>query len=573
MLAAIAPDYQTQQMQAERRLALSQALQQQAMSDTPGNGGAVSWTQGLARVLDAVASKHAAKQGYADMKSANQGYAAGIWSMFHPGQPYPGAQTGQGAPSQASGTPMPAQPQATPQQSLPTDPNGIPAPNSAISAVAQGQPVAPPQAAPPPPSASPPAPTGGASNPMSLTGDPNRDMTLYMMNPDEYTKQLAGVAAKGATPTDTEVLMNHAHQLAAQGDYQGAAMLQAQAQKAGYIAPISGRPGGWTIFPDGHREYNPQAPAPGAMPVIGPDGKPTGAWTEDPSASDIQAHQAGAVTGAQAAAKTPYQLTQVYNATTGQMETVPVSSITGSNPGQYTPGAGGSAPGSPAGPVAPGGHAPAGPPLGLPQAQGELGKGYAQQFNNEQDLAKQVPAQRQSLYNMWNIVRSGTPVGPSAHKLQELAKDWGITPLANSNLFVFDKNASRFIAQSMQALGVQGSDARMGLIGSASPNSQMDAGALNKVIPEVIGLQNALAAKADAKAYWIQHNPQGVMSSPQFEAWWRQNYDPRIFTMMAFGPAAFKAAINKLPAQARQTYMSKYYAMRDMGVDYSQFAQ
>ena len=68
----VAPDYQTQMLQAQRRLEMAQALQQQALQDTPGNGGSVSWTQGLARLADALVGASIARKSYKQMQGANQ---------------------------------------------------------------------------------------------------------------------------------------------------------------------------------------------------------------------------------------------------------------------------------------------------------------------------------------------------------------------------------------------------------------------------------------------------------------------------------------------------------------------
>jgi hypothetical protein len=387
---------------------------------------------------------------------------------------------------------------------------------------------------------------------MSLTGNPSQDMGMYLMNQDEYTKQLIDARAKGAAPTDTEVLMAHAKQLAAQGDYQGAAMLQQQAQKAGYIAPISGRPGGWTIYADGHREYNPTAPAPGAMPVMGPNGEPTGRWTEDPTVAAIQANQAGAVAGAQAGAKAPFDVLPGFQ--NGQPVWQSKSAVTGGTlNGHY---------------YGPGNALPSGPGLGQTAAYNTMGSQSAQGFMQTQENARSSPQRVQSLREMESLVANGVPTGPTAQRLQHLGEEHGLTFLTNENAFVFNKDAARYIAQSAQDVGLNGSDARLGMLANASPTQKMPANALKTVIPTVIGLEYEKMAKATAANNWMRtHGPD---TNSDFETAWRKVNDPRLFTAYAAGGAA---ALAKAPPAQRQQWLQNYRTLKGMGVDFTQFAQ
>jgi hypothetical protein len=334
-------------------------------------------------------------------------------------------------------------------------------------------------------------------------------------------------------------------------------MLQQQAQKAGYIAPISGRPGGWTIYADGHREYNPTAPAPGAMPVMGPNGEPTGRWTEDPTVAAIQANQAGAVAGAQAGAKAPYDTVQTFNPATGQMEIRPKSDITGGGSLNSYYGHNGG-----------GGHAfAAGPSLGTASAADAYGKGNAQAFLETQGIAKESPQRVQALREMQSLVANGLPTGPTAAKLQQMAEEHGLTFLAKDNAFVFNKDAARFVAQSASDLGLNGSDARLGMMANASPNMKMTPQALKTVIPTMIGLEYAKMAKATAASAWASRSPG---TNAQFESTWRKAYDPRMFTAYAQGGPQ---ALAKAPANLRQQWLNDYRQLKGMGVDFTQFAQ
>lgn len=550
----VAPDYQTQMAQVERQRALAQVLRQQALTDTPGNGGTVSWSQGLARIADALASNISNKRADKKQLEANQAYAAGMARMF-------GLQSPSGAPAASQASPVAQTPQNAPQQA-PAQPQAQFVPGQPPAA-GQADPLAPlpdapPQAAQPQPPSAAPAQTGGApAYPFKLSGNPQQDFSDYIANSDEFTKQMIAAHAKAAAPTDIEVLMQHAG--IDPGSALGRQIIQQNIAKTNYIAPVSGRPGGWTIYPDGHKEFNPQAPAPGAMPVIGPDGNPTGAWTEDPSASNIQAHQAGAVAGAQASAKAPFETVQTFNPNTGQMEIRPKSDVTGGGSLNAIYGRGGHGAA---------GHAmPAGPSLGQQAGFEQYAKHSADAFDQTQRIADSSPQRVQSLREMQDLVAHGLPTGPTSAKMQQLAEEHGLTFLAKDNAFVFNKDAARFVAQSAADLGLNGSDARLGMMANASPNMKMTPQALKTVIPTMIGLEYAKMAKATAAASYAQRNPGG---NAQFETQWRQAYDPRMFTEWAKGGPS---ALAKAPAAQRQAWLKDYRQLKAIGVDFTAFAQ
>jgi hypothetical protein len=539
----VAPDYQTQMLQAQRRLALADALRQQALQDTPGNGGTVSWTQGLARILDAVAAKRSADKGYQQLQGANQAYAAGLRSMFG-GAP----QTAQGA-APSGATP----PQMAPQAPQPTDP----------LAPLPSQPVAPPQAASPPPSAPPSnnAQPGGAPGPMNLTGNPNRDMAMYVMNPDEYGKAIIDNAAKGGTPTDTEVLVAHARDALAKGDVATATALLGNLEKQNYIAPAAARPGGWTQDPHtGQWMFHPQAPIPGAVP--GPtDANGNMTWQVPEGTEAAIAERAKSQSSGEAAGKAPYQFQQVFNPQTGQMEYKPVSEMAGQGGGSLNAHYGRG--------QASGGSFAAGPALGQQEAFSQYGKGSANAFLETQGIANSSPQRVQSLREMQDLISgpNALATGPTAQKVQEAAEHFGLSFLAKDNAFVFNKDAARFVAQSAADLGLNGSDARLGMMANASPNMKMTPQALKTVIPTMIGLEYAKMAKATAASTWAQRDPAG---NARFESTWRQNYDPRMFTAYAQGGPQ---ALAKAPAADRQRWLREYRNLKGMGVDFTQFAQ
>jgi hypothetical protein len=558
----VAPDYQTQMLAAQRRLELANALSQQAMSDTPGNGGSVSWTQGLARIMDAIASKRTASQGYKQMQGANQAYAAGLARMFgmQPPQMAPSPQTAQGAPVGPSATPMPQAapqaPQAASAPPVPFVPGQPPAPGQADPLA----PLPPPQAAAPQPSAPPPAPTGGG--PFSLTGDPQRDMMLYLSNPDEFSKQMVDVAAKGATPLDPEIMVARARQALASGDIPTATALLGALQKNNYIAPVSGRPGGVILDPITKKPIF-QTPRIGENQAVTFDenGHPAQVYNI-PGALQSAEEQAAAVAGGQASARAPYDVIQVWDPNKNAFVTVPKSSVTGGI------GATGSGPLSTHYQGVSGGLQSS-PSLGAQSAANTYGAGSANAFLSTQDIAETSPQRVQALREMQSLINgpNALATGPTAAKMQEIAEKHGLPFGYSNNAFVFNKDAARFIAQNASDLGLNGSDARLGMMANASPNMKMTAPALKVVIPTMIGLEYAKMAKATAAATWAQHSPQ---TNAQFESTWRQNYDPRMFTAYAEGGPA---ALARAPANLRAQWLKDYRALKGMGVDFTQFAQ
>jgi hypothetical protein len=270
-------------------------------------------------------------------------------------------------------------------------------------------------------------------------------------------------------------------------------------------------------------------------------------WQVPAGTENAIAERARSQSSGEASGKAPYQFQDVYNPQTGQMEHVPVSEMAGGSLNQHY-GVGGAQGGTPGG-----GHFAAAPPLGQQSArhlrQG-LGERLPRDTGHRQQLAAARPvAARDGEPHQWPR-RLNT--GPTRARMQSLAEEHGLSFLANDNAFVFNKDAARFVAQSAQDLGLNGSDARLGMMANASPNMKMTPQALHVVIPTMIGLEYAKMAKATAAASWAQRSPG---TNAQFESQWRQNYDPRMFTAYAQGGPQ---ALAKAPAKLRQQWLNDY---------------
>src|SRR3954462_3683141 len=67
-------DYSSDLDAIQRRMALSQGLQGQALEPAQGNGGPMSWTQGAAKLAQAWASKKQEARGQEQMRALSQRY-------------------------------------------------------------------------------------------------------------------------------------------------------------------------------------------------------------------------------------------------------------------------------------------------------------------------------------------------------------------------------------------------------------------------------------------------------------------------------------------------------------------
>ncbi|BEU21567.1 lytic transglycosylase domain-containing protein [Paraburkholderia sp. 22B1P] len=101
----------------------------------------------------------------------------------------------------------------------------------------------------------------------------------------------------------------------------GKQLMQQQIAKQNYIAPTEGRPGGWTISPDGTRTWNPDVPK-GAVPVMDAQGNFAGVAPMT-GAAGVTAAQSRA----QASGPAGFNLKEVWNPKTGQMEYQPTTNI------------------------------------------------------------------------------------------------------------------------------------------------------------------------------------------------------------------------------------------------------
>jgi hypothetical protein len=533
-----------QQQDIARQQALADALRQQSLSPIEAGRGAVSWTQGVAKLAQALAgasiqnrtnarewdlatSAMNAQRAMFDRsgkalpqidpasnpyRQQGSGLGAGIRRFFGIGRDGHMAMS-----SDAGGLANPPQSTPLPVPALPAQP-AAPPPNPANAPIQdvlngldsqaqqlgiQGQQA--PQQSPPAADPSPPQPTAAPyqRGPLSLTGNPLKDYLLQATNPEAYS----GAVINSNTPGDFAKL------LIARGidpnSPQGQQLMQQQIDKQNNIPPISGRPGA-PLFSavDGHIISMAPQNIPGGNPVI-QNGQFTGSYTQAPGAAQIEQNMTAAHATGQAAGET----VQVYNPSTGQMDMVPKST------------------------VLKGGFS-ATPPPGFAAASDVTGKNSATEFANISNGAADVPNRIFALRNMSQMVNdpaSVLGVGSDGYNkmLGYLGTLTGSAPPSVSNVQEFNKWASQYSARKGQELGLSGSDARVQIAIHATPNSEMQKPALQAIIPQMIGLENAQAGHATAANQWqAQHGPQTVQA---FRTEWNKVYDPRIYTWLASG--------------------------------------
>lgn len=521
--ALIAPDLAAQQQQYARRVALANALRGQALQDTNPGRGSVSWTQGLARMLDAWAANDEYKKSDKMLGSMAQQYARAL-----------GAQFGVQQPQQPTPQPMVQQPSAQPQAAVygsgGVDDNGsIPDPSQ--------QPATPPQAAAPAPASPPPAPGPMPSTPgaLALTGNPQTDMTMYAMDPQAY---MQGVISAHA-PVDMAKSVQQAQAAAARGDYATAAALYGNIQKQNYVAPVNVRQGSTILDPNTHQPIfeNPRTPE-GSVASFDANGHPTGV-SMLPGAAGAIAEASGAQTAGKAA-YTPYQ---TFDPNTGapvyHTQAQVAQAAAGGNPMQ------------------------AGPALGEQAAYNVTGTNSANEFQNISNGASDARTRIYALNQMKDLVgdpnsqfgNGSTGLNKFSSFLGTMSQNLGISfnPKAATNADEFNKWATQYSARSGQELGLSGSDARTQLAIHATPNGEMTRGALQSIIPQMVGIENAKLGHAQAAVNWQQTH--GPATYQQFATTWSQNYDPRIFTWMADG------SVKQNMAALRKSNPSDYQAL------------
>ena len=214
-------------------------------------------------------------------------------------------------------------------------------------------------------------------------------------------------------------------------------------------------------------------------------------------------------------------------------------------------------------------------PLGAPQFAATLGEAGGKYFSGLQESAADAPNRVYALQQMLPLVNGKTEFGPGTGAAEKvagiingIAKGAGFNASFNNsnvtNINEFNKFAAQYGARAAQDLGLGGSDARIAMTVAATPNGHMTNDALRRVIPVMIGLENAKQGMANAGAVYAQAR-HGANAQAGFLTQWRQAYDPTIYQMMAMPASDAAAAYLRLPPPQRAALAKKSQALAAMG--------
>jgi hypothetical protein len=619
-----------QQQEIARQQALADRLREESLQDTQvAPGSSISWTQGLARLADALVANKINRKNMAaqyDLGTQAQNAQRGMHGLppIDSTNPYSTSEQGrnlgqrigdfvrggppvdpkaialarslQGNPAtttdpQQTGTTS-QQPGGTGQIGpTGTSVNSIPAPTESqpglsASSVSTGMPPASPPSSTIQTTAIPPLGTPQQSSqvqspnqtavPQSEPMDPTmpwltaaQGYTFALTNPE------GAKAAQAAFNTPTDGLKAVAQAGIDPNSPQGKAFLLAYAQKTTQT-PVGDDRRGYIYDPYSGKPigYHPQLET-GQQPTADANGNVNGVRTLPGFAQSTEE-----ISGAHARGNAQGEIVNVVGPD-GRSYAVPKSALLDGNgapspaqPGSGSPTRGAGGAGS-INSLVGAGAAPKGVVTGLSPTELAAGKTYGASSGNAfatiQDAARDAPQRISALREMDSLVQGGFQTGPSRARMQEIATEYGLPFGTTDNGFIFNKDAARYTAQLANELGLNGSDARLGQVSHATPGMQITPVALKQMIPVYMGLEMAKSARGSAAANWVASH--GPASNADFESQWRQNYDPTMFTALAKGKAYFKANYSHLNPQTQAQIRQKYNNLAAMGVDFDRIEQ
>lgn len=596
-VTATIPGYALQQLQAQRRMQIAQALTQQAMAPVDYDPkGHLSWTQGLAKALGAFAGNSMFNDAAGQEAGLQTQGMQAMGAAYGMGQP-PAAAAGAGSSPQALGAAL--DPRASAALATGAQQGSIgPTTDNAARMDAMPAPSAPAQAAP--------AAGGGAPlNPMGLPpmllwmasqGDPaaqeqvktllaNRTLTDQQRNsrdPLIGQSTVANLLTQNMTPL--QKLQAQRAQVP-DGSMQ-AQQLDAAIAKENFIAPIDAKPGTPVLDPitlrprffapktaDGiNLDFsNPLAPTAAAIPGYAPaaagiTGADTRARQENtlttvPDASGAQhtvwgsgqAFGGSAAAPAQAGAAQPFNL----QGTPAQQISF-LSNLAATDPNPKVRAAAGQRIAELAGGATPA-AAPAAPSLGVgpSSADAAMQKTTADAISS---APQQLQASKSAITGLETALRTLQNVPATG---QGTIKTNEVVAAINNSLPAAlqirgDKNnqyqeLAKYLSNSLNAAasgtGASGSDARFESFMHGQPNAEtMSKPALDSAIRYVLSQHDSAAARSQflpdaynkAKA---AGDPNAAMTAQQQ---WAQTYNPQVFAFSRMTPAdrqAFKASL------------------------------
>lgn len=333
---------------------------------------------------------------------------------------------------------------------------------------------------------------------------------------------------------------------------------------------ITVRQNGGAILPDGSVFMVPKMPE-GTIPAYGPDHQIVGTQ-QVPGAVQAIAQTSAAQAAGQQGGKLAFTPQPVYNNATGQSGVALGGNLFGNQLGnQLGLPAGGSSQSGQPGNVP--GFVPTSAPIGTETATNGLAKEYASQGTELPGIKNSLDGLDKAL----DLVNAGMTTGPGSEQkfdLTGLLNTWGL-PIgkdAATNYQLAYKYLANANNQAMGAMGMSGSDARMGQFLHGNPNPEtMNATSLASAIQYVRGQQAAVIANYQAKTAFLQKNNYNFTKLPQFNSQWAKAYDPNVMVLQQMSPEQGIRWIKEnapkgvTPDQFRQRIMQHASQMSQLG--------
>lgn len=540
----IAPDIAAQQLQLARQQQLGQMLRDQALAPADPTQVIGGWAvrqsplAGLGKVLGALGAgylQNETDQKQLDMARALQGRMAD----------YLNDET---VPPQ-NRMPLAAQPSPS------TDGGMIDAGVPVTAGPAPGAPSAVPAGF------YPPANPGGASTSGQGANNP---YTLGRLLKGSVIGQIGGDAA--AKQYWEQFAPTEATRLAMAAGIDPRMANQATLTKNTYIAPVEGRAGTILRNPQTLQPmaFNPDIPSAGT-PVFDASGNVVGVRAIE-GALPLMQEQAKA----EASGKAAVEPIAAFDASGNPVFTSKLAASQGGQGG--TPGQQVNA-GRFGGYSAPGGNGAVRPGLapGVQTAAEGMAKQNTDRAGALVSSAAESPTRVNVLDNIIDLSKSGVNSGPNAdwvNKVKGAVADlpgfggWkdDVTGFQELKKYM-NQNALR----AWQAAGGSGTDSQLNAAMSANPNDKMFPQAVQTMAQWAKAGELALQSKAAAQDSWLARNNNNPQAQNQFEAAWRQNFDPRIYQMKLMDPAQLQTFVGKIPQSERSKLLQKYSTAKQNG--------
>ncbi|MCO1396423.1 hypothetical protein [Burkholderia cenocepacia] len=398
------------------------------------------------------------------------------------------------------------------------------------------------------------APQSTARGALQLPGmTPQQSMALYsMVGPEGYAR----IMAQWGSPTDATRMAIAAGQ--------DPAPVNAAAIRKNFSIDLS--PNSSLVGPDGSVTTTPAAAPAGYQNIKGSDGN----WYTVAVGGGPQAVEGSRAADAAGAAR--YAVRAGVNQDTGKPAFTTDYQIANSGGG---PGSGNLPGGGPVNAGRFGGYsAPNGGtiapslPAGAAGAAEKVAGANADRYNTAVQFGVDSPTRQNVLDNIIDLSKSGVATGPDQNWINTFKGQLADSPiLGAATPAAWKDNVSgfteikKFITQNgqraWQAAGGTGTDSQLTVAENANPNDKMFPQALQHMAQWAKAGELAGTARANFLQQFKNNNSGSVANLDQAEQTWRSNFDPKVFQLSTYDPAAQQQLINSLSPQQAKALMTK----------------